>query len=513
MTAAMAARPPAWTRCWSRSPSASAARPRSRAAACGSPAPGPDRGGLPARPRGRLEYLKTITAGEVSDARLRAYVETGPRDARLRRRAHRCRAGLEAGLPGLLPRGARRLRAGQRDQPRADRPARSSATTRRSCCGRRRSARAGMWMRPLELKPFFTIRQSWRGKSILLRFLWRSVRARFTGERIATMGQALAAELWLGMRRARGRGLARLAAAYAAHRRRRGGRGCGGPHEGREVRVAARGGVVLATGGFEHNPEMRARVPALRAARTSASATPAHRRRDPRRPRGRGEGRSDGRGLVVPDPGLAERAQAHDAERADDARPVHRQRRRPALHQRGDAVLGVRPRDDRGRGGRHHLHADLADHRRPRWKRYVVAGHLPLPRIPFAPVPTGGKMVEDWLEAGVVRQGDSWAELAAEIGVPAAALERTARRYNEVAASGHDDDFGRGESAYDRYYGDARCPTRTWRRCGAALLRVPDRARRPRHQRRPEDRRGRPRARRDGSPIAGLYATGNTPPR
>jgi predicted oxidoreductase len=38
--------------------------------------------------------------------------------------------------------------------------------------------------------------------------------------------------------------------------------------------------------------------------------------------------------------------------------------------------------------------------------------------------------------------------------VPADALEKTARRYNELAASGHDDDFGRGDSAYDRFYGD-----------------------------------------------------------
>ena len=92
------------------------------------------------------------------------------------------------------------------------------------------------------------------------------------------------------------------------------------------------------------------------------------------------------------------------------------------------------------------------------WQRYVFAGHLPLPHIPFAPVPTGGKMIKDWLDAGVVKQAGTWRELAAEIDVPAEALERTARRYNELAAGGHDDDFGRGDSAYDRYYGDETLP-------------------------------------------------------
>lgn len=47
------------------------------------------------------------------------------------------------------------------------------------------------------------------------------------------------------------------------------------------------------------------------------------------------------------------------------------------------------------------------------------------------------------------------AELAAKIGVPAAALEATVERFNEHALVGEDPDFGRGDSEYDRYWGDA----------------------------------------------------------
>jgi succinate dehydrogenase/fumarate reductase flavoprotein subunit len=42
--------------------------------------------------------------------------------------------------------------------------------------------------------------------------------------------------------------------------------------------------------------------------------------------------------------------------------------------------------------------------------------------------------------------------------VPAAELERTAERFNRLARRGHDDDFCRGDSVYDNYYGDPTLP-------------------------------------------------------
>jgi succinate dehydrogenase/fumarate reductase flavoprotein subunit len=90
--------------------------------------------------------------------------------------------------------------------------------------------------------------------------------------------------------------------------------------------------------------------------------------------------------------------------------------------------------------------------------RYVVGGHLPIPKVPFAPVPTGHKVPKAWLESGIVKEANSFEQLAERIGVPPAHLRATADRFNELARNGHDDDFSRGDSVYDNYYGDPTLP-------------------------------------------------------
>ncbi|HVV08145.1 FAD-dependent oxidoreductase [Amycolatopsis sp.] len=57
-----------------------------------------------------------------------------------------------------------------------------------------------------------------------------------------------------------------------------------------------------------------------------------------------------------------------------------------------------------------------------------------------------------------VRSGGTVAELAAALGVDAAALEKTVAEFNADAVAGKDRLFGRGEDAYDRYSGDSANP-------------------------------------------------------
>ncbi|THJ00982.1 3-oxosteroid 1-dehydrogenase [Nocardioides sp.] len=133
--------------------------------------------------------------------------------------------------------------------------------------------------------------------------------------------------------------------------------------------------------------------------------------------------------------------------------------------------------------------------------RYLFAGLAP--RQPFP-----GR----WYKNGTVRKAATLRALAEQIEVPAEALEETVERFNAFAEKGVDEDFHRGESAYDKYYSDpAVKPNPSLHRIDRAPfyavkivpgdlgtkggLVTDERARVLRH---------------DGSVIPGLYAAGNT---
>ena len=84
----------------------------------------------------------------------------------------------------------------------------------------------------------------------------------------------------------------------------------------------------------------------------------------------------------------------------------------------------------------------VCDHRFIR--RYGLGAVKPAP-FPLGPA----------LRSGYLRRGRDWAALARACDLPASALQATVARYNAQAVVGRDDDFGKGETPYNRVQGEA----------------------------------------------------------
>ena len=216
--------------------------------------------------------------------------------------------------------------------------------------------------------------------------------------------------------------------------------------DGERLRIAARLGVILATGGFEANAALRRQyLPGAWPPRCSGSidsntgdgTLAAHRI-------GAALGNMDsawwGPMLTLPD---EPRARLLTFERALPGSIIVNQAGRRFMNEAMAYDLA----------GRRMVEADVPGAgTAPSWflfderyrRRYPV-GPL-MPRIPI-------RLHQRGLRQVLVR-ADRWTALAKHTALPAAALEETIEEFNRHAAAGRDPAYGRGSSAYDRFYGD-----------------------------------------------------------
>src|SRR4029077_13604642 len=332
------------------------------------------------------------------------------------------------------------------------------------------------------------------------KILGRAARTRLLGQPMLSLGQALAAGLRAGL-------LAKQVPVWLGTPmtglRVTGGRvtGVEVTRDGQPARIGASRGVVLAAGGFERNEQMR--------------------RRYQRQPIGTQwtTGAAGNTGDAI----TAGEAAGAALDLMDDAWWG------PAIPLSGGPYFCLAERSlpgcmlVNGAGQRvvneaapyvDAVHAMSAGHcaDNPHIPSWLITDQRYRNSYVFAGLPPRKPLPRRWYRAGAVHRAPTVAELAARVGIEPAALAKTVVRFNEFAQAGRDEDFHRGDSAYDRYYGD---PRRRPTPCLAPLetppfyaikivpgdlgtkggLRTDERARvlRP-----------------DGTVIAGLYAAGNT---
>jgi 3-oxosteroid 1-dehydrogenase len=88
----------------------------------------------------------------------------------------------------------------------------------------------------------------------------------------------------------------------------------------------------------------------------------------------------------------------------------------------------------------------------PCWFVFDAAFQKNYPVGPFIP---GMPITKSLKECGYILESDTVDGLAEKMGVDPAGLKASVEKMSGYAKDGKDPEFGRGESAYDRYYGDA----------------------------------------------------------
>lgn len=422
-------------------------------------APTQVRNGYTPDPEDVVTYLTTITRGEVAEDRIRAYVDQGPRMLDfLEKLSPQLQFVWKPGYPDYFP----ELPGGSANGsviniPQIDqRVLGADADTILRPSG---VVPSGMWIAPNELREFYRLRQTWASKRLFVKLIWRMVWARISGARIVTIGEALITRLMLAFREQELD--LRLNTALRELITDGDGRVIGAvvEQEGVTRRIGARGGVIVASGGFEHDGALRKQYQPVADTALSLGASSNT---------GDGIRASESAGAALD---LMDSAWWYPAVSWAPGRIQFslNERMMPSViivdstgkryineatpySEFGLAMIAGGP-DGEKRVPSWLITDDWS------WRRYTVFGHLPIPWIPFAPAPTGRRPPASWMGSDSFRMAQTIDELGEKIGVDPVALSATIDRYNTVAASGTDSDFHRGDSVYDQYYSDVTLPT------------------------------------------------------
>jgi 3-oxosteroid 1-dehydrogenase len=401
------------------------------------------RAGVADTPEQARAYLTHVVAGHATDARQQALLEHGPAMLDLVRRLTPLEFTWVPGYADYYPEAPGGLAAGRSIEP-VPLDGRVLGPDLATLSPPYLPAPPGVIITQRDYRWLSLGPRHPRAAVAAARVAGRAARARLLRQRPLSMGQALAAGLRAGLATA---GVPVWLGTPMTGLCRTDGRvtGVEVTRDGQPAVITARRGVLLAAGGFERNAEMRQqyqRAPVDVAWTTGAAGNTGDAIRAGHAAGGALDLMDDAWwGPSIPLPSgpffcLAERSlpgcllvNAAGQRFVNECAPYV-----DAVHAMYEAHSEESPA----------IPAWLILDQRYR-SRYVFAGLTP-----------GRPFPRRWYAAGVVFRADTVAELAAQAGIDPAGLAKTVTRFAEFAQAGHDADFRRGESAYDRYYGDPR---------------------------------------------------------
>ncbi|NRQ32808.1 FAD-dependent oxidoreductase [Nonomuraea sp. NN258] len=382
-------------------------------------------------------YLKATVGDRVPPERLEAYLERGPEMVRyFHDNTRHVRFEYTPGYSDYFPE-----RPGGRPLGRSVEPSLFDLRKLgplRATMRRAELPTYGMVMNSREFHKVNMIARTWRGRRVAVKIGLRAIWSLLSGARYASLGEALIGRLRLSLAEAGGEVWVNTPFEDLVVEDGR----VTGIHAGGKA-IQARGGVILAAGGFSHSQPLRETYLPQPTDAAWTSAAPGQ----------------TGDTIAA---ALAAGAELDLMDRVWGMPTAVPPGEAPVFLVTDRAVPGMIIVD--GRGERYvneavpyHEFVDtmyakdavrswmVIDQRTK--NRYLMLGHFP-----------GQPFKKAWLKNGFIKKAESVEALAGRMGVDPVRLSATVKRFNEQARQGRDADFGRGDSAYDRYYGDPTLP-------------------------------------------------------
>ncbi|MFE7516032.1 FAD-dependent oxidoreductase [Streptomyces sp. NPDC057540] len=405
-----------------------------------------DEAGLGDTPEKARAYLDATVGDRVPAVRKDAYVTHGPRMVRELHDRTAVRFVYTPGYSDYYPE-----RLGGYPQGRSVEPQvfdfRKLGPEQRATMRRAGLPTYGLTITSKDFRQLNMVGRTWAGRRTAVKVGAQAVRARLSGQELLSLGEALiarmrhsldalGADLWLS---APLTGLVEEDGRVTGIRVTR---------DGRELRIRASGGVVLASGGFSHDQRLREKHLPAPTSTTWSSA-------------------SEGQTGDALEPAVALGAATDLMDRVWGAPSVVPPEGKPFFLVADRGIPGMVIVNEAGEryaneAAPYHEFVDAmyANDRPgagtvPSWlildatakARYLFMGLFP-----------GQSFPKPWLESGFVKRAATVEDLAARIGAAPERLRATVDRFNGFARTGRDEDFHRGESVYDRYYGDPTLP-------------------------------------------------------